>query len=75
MENNLIKIKGTGYERYIDTDEEMITLDDLFKALEKAVLDKEYYCELLDELKRDIEDNYKPVSYKEQIGYDERNFY
>jgi len=31
--------------------------------------------EKLKDLQQDIEDNYRPIPYKEQIGYNEKDFY
>ena len=43
-------------------------MEDLLHELD--VLQEKY-----EDLEKDLEDNYKPISYAEQIGYNERDFY
>ena len=52
-------------------DKDLVTLDEIFSLLEDLACDKERLEEELEDLKRDIEDNYRPLSVREQIGYDE----
>ena len=65
------KITYTDYEiegRFIPVENLMAAIEDLLIELDKAE-------EKLEELERDRDENYKPISYAEQIGYRERDFY
>lgn len=50
-----------------------------FEALETMIEDLLYLVEVLEEkykdLEQDIEDNYRPIPYEEQIGYNPKDFY
>ena len=74
MEDVLIKIKDTGYEKYFEN-KDMVSVEELLNALEKAVDDKETIKQEYKEFKQEVEDNYKPITYAEQIGYNEKDFY
>ena len=72
MENVLIKV--TGYEKYFIEKKELYTLTEVLNRLEDVYLDNEILEEELHDLKRDIEDNYKPITPSEQVGVDYRDF-
>lgn len=61
------KITMTDYSDY--------SLSSLVCALEDMVLDHNDLEDKIEEIKQDIENNYKPISRTEEIGYDERDFY
>lgn len=74
MEDVLIKIKDTGYEKYFEN-KDMVSVEELLNALEKAIDDKETINQEYKEFKQEVEDNYKPITYAEQIGHNEKDFY
>ena len=65
------KITYTDYEtegRFIPVENLMAAIEDLLIELDKA---EEKYNDLEEQLR----ENYKPISYAEQIDYRERDFY
>lgn len=54
---------------------DMVSVEDILIELEQVIDDMEALQEEFDDYKRDVEDNYKPISYAEQVGFNERNFY
>lgn len=46
-----------------------ITTDELIGLIEELIADKEELEEKYEDLENDLRDNYKPISYEEQIGY------
>lgn len=72
MDDVLIKV--TGYEKYFVDKKELYTIVEILNRLEDVCLDNEVLEEELEDLKRDIEDNYKPISVSEQVGIDYRDF-
>ena len=69
-----VLIKVTGYEKYFIDKKELYTIVEILNRLEDLYLDNEVLEEELEDLKRDIEDNYKPVPLSEQVGIDYRDF-
>ena len=69
-----VLIKVTGYEKYFIDKKELYTIVEVLNRLEDLYLDNEVLEEELEDLKRDIEDNYKPVPLSEQVGIDYREF-
>lgn len=65
------KISMTDYDligNFAPVEKLINVIEDLLIELDKA---EEKYKDL----ERDLEENYKPISYAEQIGYNERDFY
>lgn len=54
---------------------DLISIDDLIGVIEDLDNEIEHLKEKIEDMEQDIKDNYKPISYKEQIGYNERDFY
>lgn len=50
---------------------DFITIEELNVALENLSSDYEMLEQKFEDLKRDVEDNYKPLTTAEQIGWDE----
>lgn len=65
MEDVLIKIKDTGYEKYFEN-KDMVSVEELLNALENALDEKETIKQEFEEFKQEVEDNYKPI----QENYD-----
>ena len=67
----LSKITMTDYEligNFAPVENLMAAIEDLLIELDKAE-------ERIEQIERDRDENYKPVSYAEEIGYRERDFY
>lgn len=64
-------------ERYknLFEDDDTLTIEELFSTIEDLNSEISRIQEEFDDFKKDVEDNYKPLSYAEQIGYNERDFY
>lgn len=53
---------------------DIISIDELIIAMDNIKDDLEYWKEKYEDFARDVEDNYKFMPIKEQIGYDERTW-
>lgn len=51
------------------------TINELFAIIDDLKGDINHLQEEFDDYKEDVRDNYKPISYAEQIGYNECDFY
>lgn len=54
---------------------DMVSIEEILAELEQVIDDKGALQEEFDDFKREVEDNYKPISYAEQVGFNERDFY
>lgn len=72
MDDVLVRV--TGYEKYFVDKKDLYTIVEILNRLEDVYLDNEVLEEELQDLKRDIEDNYKAVPVSEQVGIDYRDF-
>lgn len=72
MEDVLVKIKDTTLGRYLEKD--LISINELLDALDQLIWEKEELRLEFEEFKQEVEDNYRPVSYAEQAGYNVRDF-
>lgn len=65
------KLTFTDYELkgdFIPVEKMMAAIEDLLIEIDRLEEEKKYR-------EQEIEDNYKPISYAEQVGYNERDFY
>lgn len=60
---------------------DLVSVEELLDKISELAAEVEDLKDDLDEVKReyedleqDLEDNYKPISYAEQVGYSERDF-
>jgi hypothetical protein len=53
---------------------DLYTWDEIIEVIEELESNLYEANERLTELERDIEDNYKPISYEEQVGISNRDF-
>ena len=53
---------------------EFIPVESFFSIIEDLYGELEHTKEEFEDFKKDVEDNYRPISYKEQIGYDIRSW-
>lgn len=63
-------------EKIVDYEIEPMTLkeDDVISILEDLVSNYHILKEKFEDYKKDIEDNYKPISIAEQVGISDRDF-
>lgn len=73
MEQVLINLKDDYCAKFFNKD--LVSIDEILNKLAELEDEKEVVEKELKELKQDVEDNYRPVSYAEQVGYSERDFY
>lgn len=64
------KLTGMDYELLGD----FIPVDSLLHSIEDLMNEIGKLEEKIEDLEQDIENNYKPISYAEQVGYSERDF-
>ena len=64
------KITGTDYE----LEEACVPCDYLISAIDELLAEIESLNDKLKELENDINENYRPLTYKELIGYKEKDF-
>lgn len=76
MENIYIDMREQGHtlSNYFKN-KDLVSVEDILTEFEQVIDDKEALQEKFDDFKRDVEDNYKPISYAEQVGFNERDFY
>lgn len=76
MDNVFIDIReqGTTLSNYFKG-RVFVSLEEVFTKFEEAVDDLEHIKEKYKELKQDVQENYRPISQAELIGYNERDFY
>jgi uncharacterized protein (UPF0335 family) len=76
MDNIYVDMRNQGYtlSNYFKN-KDMVSVEELLTKLEELIDDLENKEEELKDLKQDVEDNYRPLSQAEQIGYNEKDFY
>ena len=64
-------------ERYknLFEDDDTLTMEELFNTIEELNSEISHLQEQFDDFKKEVEDNYKPLSYAELVGYNPRDFY
>ena len=67
-----INMKGYNLDSFQNKD--LYTWDEIIEVIEELESNLYEANERLTELERDIEDNYKPISYEEQVGISNRDF-
>ena len=56
------------------SDKDFISLEELLGDYEELVYDKQHLEEEIEDIKQDIQDNYKKIPYGEQVGISDRDF-
>ena len=69
--NRVAKITSTDYEVLGN----FVPVESLVAMVEDLLLEIDGLEEKIRDREQEIEDNYEPISYAEQIGYNERDFY
>lgn len=54
---------------------DLVSIEEILTRLEELIDDIGYLQEEFDDFKREVEDNYRPLTQAEQIGYNERDFF
>jgi predicted phage-related endonuclease len=72
MEQVLVNIKDDYCAKFFNKD--LVSIDEILNKLSELEDEKEAVENELKELKQDVEDNYRPVSYAEQVGYSQKDF-
>lgn len=66
MNDLCIKVKGQWFESLFDKD--WVSIEEIIEKLELAIDERDYYKQELEDFKKDVEDNYRPLTLREQIG-------
>lgn len=69
-----IRDQGTTLSNYFK-DKSLVSLEEIFTKFEEAVDELENLKEEFKDYKQYVEDNYRPLSQAELIGYNESDFY
>lgn len=69
--NRASKMTGSDYE----LNGNFIPVESMIAAIEDLLVEIDRLEEERKDREQEIEDNYKPISYAEQVGYNERDFY
>jgi hypothetical protein len=71
MENVYVDIRNEcDFIRDMFENKDIVSIEEIFTKLEDLVDEKTDLEIKFEDFKRDVEDNYRPVSYKEQLGED-----
>ena len=68
-----IVMKDEGLEKFSSKD--IWEWEEILEGIQSMQDEIDSLKEELEDIKQDVKDNYKPVSYAEQVGYNERDFY
>lgn len=66
MDDLCVKVKGQWFENLFDKD--WVSVEEIIEKLELAIDERDYYKQELEDFKKDVEDNYRPLTFREQIG-------
>lgn len=66
MDDLCVKVKGQWFESLFDKD--WVSVEEIIEKLELAIDERDYYKQELEDFKKDVEDNYRPLTFREQIG-------
>lgn len=66
MDDLCVKVKGQWFENLFDKD--WVSVEEIIEKLELAIDERDYYKQELEDFKQDVEDNYRPLTFREQIG-------
>lgn len=71
MENVYVDIRNEcDFIRDMFENKDIVSIEEIFTKLEDLADEKTDLEIKFEDFKRDVEDNYRPVSYKEQLGED-----
>lgn len=66
MDDLCVKVKGQWFESLFDKD--WVSVEEIIEKLELAIDERDYYKQELEDFKKDVEDNYRPLTFREQLG-------
>lgn len=66
MDDLCVKVKGQWFESLFDKD--WVSVEEIIEKLELAIDERDHYKQELEDFKKDVEDNYRPLTLREQIG-------
>lgn len=66
MDDLCVKVKGQWFENLFDKD--WVSVEEIIEKLELAIDERDHYKQELEDFKQDVEDNYRPLTFREQIG-------
>ena len=66
MDDLCVKVKGQWFETLFDKD--WVSVEEIIEKLELAIDERDYYKQELEDFKKDVEDNYRSLTFREQIG-------
>lgn len=69
--NKIVAITTTDYEKY----GEFVPVENVLPMIQDLVHEIDNLIEKQEEFKQEVEDNYRPISYGEQVGFNEKDFY
>lgn len=72
MEQVLVNIKDDYCAKFFKKD--LVSIDEILNKLYELDNEIDSLKEELEDLKDDVRDNYRPVSYAEQVGYSQKDF-
>lgn len=72
MEQVLVNIKDDYCTKFFKKD--LVSIDEILDKLYELDNEIDSLKEELEDLKDDVRDNYRPVSYAEQVGYSQKDF-
>lgn len=76
MEHIYIDMKEQGFTLSNHfKNKEMVSVEEVLAELEEVIDELEEVKEKFKDYQREVEDNYKPLSYAEQVGFNERDYY
>ena len=75
IEQSLLKKASELTMTKFETRGDFISIEELWCVIDELTREVEYQKEKYRELEQDLEDNYEPIPYEEQIGYNPKDFY
>lgn len=76
MDKVLVDIrKETKTIREYFNDNDLVLVEDLLNAVDNLIYEKHCLEEEIEDIKQDIQDNYKPIPYSTQVGISDKDFY
>lgn len=54
---------------------DFVSIDDLLTCIENLDSDVEHWKEKYQDLEQDLQENYRPIPYSEQVGVSDKDFY
>lgn len=69
--NKIVAITTTDYEKY----GEFVPVENVLPMIQDLVHEIDNLIEKQEEFEQEVEDNYRPISYGEQVGFNIKDFY